>query len=294
MKETFKKILKKNQAVYRFLCRVYAAKVSWTNYGRSSIWRMKRLKGRHQGERCFIVGNGPSLRAADLDRIAGEVTFGLNRIYRIFPETVWRPTYYVVSDSDLVRDLYAAPNETQGARARFFPSNFRGEYQGRDPAGRSPRRSLSTGGRAVLYRLKDCDPSGSPPPRFSADPSLYVTQGYTVTYVALQLACYMGFREIYLIGMDYSVSIYKDCKGNLYRDGQIFNHFYSQEADTLDTDTVPNLEICGLAYREARKYAEAHGIGIRNATRGGKLEVFERVDFDRIEGLRERAAEKES
>ena len=37
-----------------------------------------------------------------------------------------------------------------------------------------------------------------------------------------------------------------------------------------------------LAYQAAREYADRHGIKIYNATRGGKLEVFERVDFDSL------------
>lgn len=35
-------------------------------------------------------------------------------------------------------------------------------------------------------------------------------------------------------------------------------------------------------YQAARRYAETHGIKIYNATRGGELEVFERVDFDSL------------
>ena len=33
-------------------------------------------------------------------------------------------------------------------------------------------------------------------------------------------------------------------------------------------------------YKAAKQYADLHGIRICNATRGGKLEIFERVDFD--------------
>ena len=37
-----------------------------------------------------------------------------------------------------------------------------------------------------------------------------------------------------------------------------------------------------LAYKKAKKYANLYGFNIYNASRGGKLEVFERVDFDEI------------
>ena len=62
-------------------------------------YRLIRYKDKHLGQRCFIIGNGPSLKAKDLDKIKGEFSFGANMIYKIFPETNWRPTYYFVEDS---------------------------------------------------------------------------------------------------------------------------------------------------------------------------------------------------
>lgn len=35
-----------------------------------------------------------------------------------------------------------------------------------------------------------------------------------------------------------------------------------------------------LAYQSAKQYANQHDFKIYNATRGGKLEIFERVDFN--------------
>ena len=64
-----------------------------TRYGK----RIARLRNKHAGQRCFIVANGPSLRPEDLDLLqrSGEITFGMNRIYKLFDQTRWRPTYYV-------------------------------------------------------------------------------------------------------------------------------------------------------------------------------------------------------
>ena len=49
----------------------------------------------HRGERCFIIGNGPSLNQTDLARLEGEYTFGMNRIYLLFPELGFQTSYYV-------------------------------------------------------------------------------------------------------------------------------------------------------------------------------------------------------
>ena len=65
--------------------------------------RIRKFKNIHSGERCFIIGNGPSLNADDLDKLAeqGYVTFAFNRIYHIFDQTDWRPTYYMSQDEKM-------------------------------------------------------------------------------------------------------------------------------------------------------------------------------------------------
>ena len=50
---------------------------------------MRSLKDSHIGERCFIIGNGPSLKLSDLEALKGEFCFGMNRIYELFPKTDW-------------------------------------------------------------------------------------------------------------------------------------------------------------------------------------------------------------
>ncbi len=52
---------------------------------RESIRQLAALKDIHRGERCFIIGNGPSLKQTDLSRLKDEFTFGMNRFYLMFP-----------------------------------------------------------------------------------------------------------------------------------------------------------------------------------------------------------------
>lgn len=59
---------------------------------------IKALKNKHKGQRCFIVGSGPSLKVDDLNKLKDEVTFACNKIYLAFNDTSWRPTYYSVYD----------------------------------------------------------------------------------------------------------------------------------------------------------------------------------------------------
>ncbi len=45
-----------------------------------SVRRLAELRDKHRGKRCFIVGNGPSLKQTDLSKLEGEYTLGQNRI----------------------------------------------------------------------------------------------------------------------------------------------------------------------------------------------------------------------
>ena len=105
-------------------------------------------------------------------------------------------------------------------------------------------------------------------PEFTEDFARKSFWGKTIVYEgALQLAVYMGFSEIYLLGTDC-------CQYD--GEKQHFVSNYSIEKSILHIDDM------FLAYQSAKKYADAHGIKIFNATRGGDLEIFERVDFDKL------------
>ena len=94
LKDTIKKhehIYKK----YRYVKEVFTW-IAETKYRKcSDSAKMKELKDTKIGKRCFIIGNGPSLKAEDLSKLYknNEITFAFNRIYHIFDQTKWRPTY---------------------------------------------------------------------------------------------------------------------------------------------------------------------------------------------------------
>ena len=81
----------------------------------------------------------------------------------------------------------------------------------------------------------------------------------------LQIAIYMGFKEIYLLGNDCS---YSTDKQHFIESGH-----YDKQAETVGERMI-------FAFKIAKKYADKNGIKIYNATRGGMLEVFDRVDLN--------------
>lgn len=228
--------------------------------------RLNELRNKYQGKRCFIICNGPSLKAEDLERIHanGDFSFASNKIDKIFPQTKWRPTFYTVMDESYQYSLLETMNRID-AEVKFFRRNS--YCTTRNVRGRCVWLNAD-GDRALLDR-----------PRFAEDCTDVVYTIATVTYVMFELAVHMGFRELYIIGCDNSYGL------EMRRDGTIVNHgttSYFAGSDEKSNKAVGATWEMNLSYEYARKYADAHGIRIFNATRGGHLEAFERVDFDSL------------
>lgn len=232
-----------------------------------SVPMVESVRNIHEGHRCFIIGNGPSLIASDLDRLKNEICFGANRIYKIFDKTNWRPTYYCVGDDTLIRNSAKVINEKIVQK----------KYVGLNKIEIIPK--LKDAVYSYFSEEEDShDPDDPILPKFSDDITKCYYQGFTVTYMSLQLAVYMGFKEIYLLGVDNNYSVMIDPSGKVVRQDGVADHFSSD----YQTEVIPTLYKFTYAYMAAKKYTDAHGIKIINATRGGKLEVFPREDFDEL------------
>jgi hypothetical protein len=81
---------------------------------RDSIRQLAELKDIHRGKRCFLIGNGPSLKQTDLSLLKNEFTIGTNRIYLAFPELGFSTSYYL-SVNDLVSS--SAPRRSKSGDA---------------------------------------------------------------------------------------------------------------------------------------------------------------------------------
>lgn len=234
---------------------------------------IKRFHNIHRGERCFIIGNGPSLIKEDLEKIqrAGVASFACNSIFNCFSQTCWRPDYYCAVDALFIRDEFKESGALQyileHCRYMFARSDSYLFRYYND----SNIKNLAFCKIAVPASLSDVE--------FSEDCAEKVYTGYTVTYTMLQLAAYMGFSEIYLLGIDHHFSCELNDDGIVLKDGRVQDHL---GALNDSYPVVAPVDKMTRAYEAAKRYADGHGIQIYNATRGGKLEVFPRVDFDSL------------
>lgn len=229
---------------------------------------LRTLKDKHSGRRCFIVGNGPSLDASDLTKIGqvGDISFAFNRIYHIFKNTDWRPTYYISQDEKI---LAGCKNEVEAIKAKglFIPIELKWYY------------GIDIHVAKYFHIVTD---NMNEEPLFSEDISKCVFNSRTVVYSAIQFAVYMGIREIYLIGVDHHFHTSMNSKGEIVVDPKAKDYFSAEYNNDKENLYVPNTDLSTLAFLSAKKYADAHGIKIYNATRGGMLEVFPRVNFDSL------------
>lgn len=229
---------------------------------------IKTFKDKHKGERCFIIGNGPSLKIEDLDSLINEYTFAANRIYNFLSQTEWRPTYYLSVDRDVMRHSIQELNKYD-FKELFLATDM--NFDMTKLKGKATRIFLDNKFHVNKYN----DLSAY----ICEDVSKSFSDGYTVTFVAIQFAIYMGFKKIYLLGMDFNFSTMISSSGKKIVNKDVKDHFYEKKYQA----TVPCFYDNNLyAYNVAKEYADSHDIKILNATRGGKLEVFERVDFDSI------------
>jgi hypothetical protein len=218
-----------------------------------------RFQNAHAGESCIVIGNGPSLACVPDVFLLSLPTFGANRIWRKF-----EPTYYVCTDPlDVAKNMkYILARK----EPKFVQSTFGIEYP-----------------IEVIYQA-----GAQGWNKFTPDPTQPMFDGATVTYVSLELAYWMGFTTVYLVGVDHRYH----WKGSRYKGSQVItitadgspdpNHFIPNYHLPGEQWQPPNLKRMEQAYKLARAAYEADGRRIINLTPDSALDVFEKASLDEV------------
>ncbi|QKJ31470.1 DUF115 domain-containing protein [Mucilaginibacter mali] len=219
---------------------------------------IEKFKDIHKGKRCFIIANGPSLKKIDFSLLKDDHSIGLNRIYMMKGQNGFMPDY--LACVDMQAQLLQFFDDYNNVEIDcFYNWEIRNKFK------RSDNQHF------VRDKLS---------PSFSTD---LAREGYgtgrSVTYLAIQLAYYMGFSEVYLIGKDHSYNTSEKTGTAIKSDGQEDNHFIKGYYKPGMKWFAPDLETEEYAYRLARTAFENDGRIIKDATIGGKLNVFEKVDY---------------
>lgn len=232
---------------------------------------MARIHNSHLGESCFVIGNGPSLASKDLDILQKNKidTFAVNRIFKIFPQTDWRPTYYVSTDHVLVRDILDEVNKLP-VKDKFIP--LQNKYY----------HNIIVDKAHYFFRndIRDNDQPGG----FSLDCTEQVNMRGTVTIACIQLAAHMGYRYIYLLGVDHNFDKVITENGEVVIDPSVKNYFCEGYDDDVANEVVHDLGNTTRSYIDVERFYSKNGVEILNATRKTKLRVFRTITFEEAIG----------
>lgn len=217
-----------------------------------------KFKDKHKGQRCVIIGNGPSLNKIDLSFLKNEICFGLNKIYLGFEKWDFLPTYYVTVNS-LVLEQNA--REIEKIPCTKFISNRGIPYI-------KPQEDIIFV-RTHPYKGRD----------FSTNPAEGLQEGNTVTYVAMQLAYYMGFETVILIGVDHNFIAQGKPHEEVTSQGEDLDHFHPDYFGKGIKWHLPDLKGSERFYKIAYAYFWLNNRQIIDATVDGKCNVFPKQDY---------------
>lgn len=246
--------------------------------------RIESLKNIHAGRRCFVLGNGPSLKSQDLSFLKNEITFVSNWFVNADDYRTVDPTYYCVSshemfggwnkpDPQLNADYYAKMQERAKASTKFFSFAFRDYLK---EAGMFPGEQVYT----LLFERpkKVVDEAGD----LNFDLSRHLLDGYTVIQtMCIPLAAHFGCKEIILLGCD--------CDYGIQNASDPKKYFYDSSLHKTATSKFESLQRIWAengpvfrSYEICRDKLAARGIALKNATAGGRLEVLPRVNYESL------------
>jgi hypothetical protein len=222
--------------------------------------QIEKYKDIHKGKRCFIIANGPSLQKTNLELISQEFSFGLNRIYLNFDKSSFRPTYLVVVNELIIEQCSNEIKEV--ALPKFLNWNRRGYF-------------IKADSGLVYLKSKMVFQD-----HFEYDLTHPMVFGATVTFATLQLAYYMGFSQVILIGLDHN---YKEkgvpSKVETRVAEKDESHFDSQYFPKGFKWQLPDLLRSEIEYVLAKEAFEKDGREILDATIDGKCQIFKKVDY---------------
>ena len=237
------------------------------------------------------MGNGPSLTPEDLNQLVWEETWASGRIDLMYPRTHWRPTRAYWGEWVKCRKDYDSLHTHLAQDYEYWMRRDAAEYllntwapmdfPDKPPNYWKFQFPVDIPERVHLYdwcgsrhagMLQDRDADIVPE-------SWHLEDGLcrfgSTFHIMLQQAVIEGYREIYCIGLDLNYSSGQEDAGNYFDNSYQLKHWGEKLADQTNRTHF-------LAHEIARDEANARGVKIYNATRGGALDVYPRKKFDSL------------
>ena len=218
---------------------------------------LESFRGRHRSERCFVVGCAPSLSQLDLTKLHGEWAFTVNRGYLAASMGLPRTPFFLVSDPltyrEYFREIRVADVGLRFYRADVFDLPEYQDAQDREAAVRFP------------FHLSPAMHEG----HFAEDITTGAFRGFSVVLDAVQMAFFMGFGEVYIIGCDLD---YQGHQTHVYGSGE---YEHRRRNDMPIDKVLRSMSVAHAAFQR-------HGRLLANAGAGGRLDTIPRLSFDSL------------
>jgi len=268
------------------------------DHGKAIIWRKKKIARTHplkeiinkQQGSIFIIGSGPSVNNIGFSALKNKTLFGVNGSINIFNSNELTPDFYAVTDPDffehrfdLVKDIIRSKTPcffSYSGISRICEYNPELLHLGNIYLTEIINRQYSIPRLEHSKFINDIksDPSIILPssPRnddnvvgFSKDMTKGIFCSRTILYRAIQIAYSMGYRRIYLLGMDLG---YQDKNPRFYEEGG------SSRPTKLEKDYVPYIL---PSFEVAAGLMKKHEIEIYNVSDKSRLpaSIIPRISF---------------
>ncbi|MXO67070.1 hypothetical protein [Altericroceibacterium endophyticum] len=225
---------------------------------------LEQLKDRYRGKPMLIVGNGPSLNKTPLDQFLDVPSIGMNKIDLLFDRTRWRPSMILCTNNVVVKQHSES----------FLKSNIPIFLAWKSRWFLKSKRSKSI----HFFNIFGSED-------FKPDIVQGVGSGATVTYAALQFAYYMGADPVIIVGVDHNFDRTGDSNVYEKRVGADVNHFDPNYFAGGTIWGIPNLNASEEVFLRAKQAFDKDNRKIYDATVGGKLQIFDKIDIDTAVGI---------
>lgn len=228
--------------------------------------RLLALRDRHKDERCVLVANGPSLGRMQLDFLRREHVIGLNKIFLGLKDFRVYPRYYVAVNQLVIRQSVTA---IRGLNCvKFIDDRARQAGLLREDA--------------LTHFITEARHTP-----FSQDVAAGYQQGHTVTHAALQIAYFLGYRQVIIVGLDHRYQFKGRPGAQCVQAGPDVNHFCPAYFAPGQKWEHPNLTEANKYFHAARRAFEEDGREILDATVDGACQVFVKADYRKVFGQKD-------
>ncbi|GHU65650.1 hypothetical protein FACS1894123_11660 [Bacteroidia bacterium] len=228
----------------------------------------------------FLIGNGPSLNKTPLYLLKDEYTMTFNRFDLLLERINWNPTFYSMVDGIVMQDTQKEIKQM----IEIVDSAFFFAFSMFDKIDTSKCIPLHKNVCLMIpfshHFFKDY---------FSTRLPLAIGNGGTVAHVALQILAYLGFSEIYIIGVDMNYIIHTNTDelkdktlGIQSKADDDPNHFdvrYFGKGRKYHQPVPETIQKMKEKFQMAKNRLDSLNIRTFNVGYDSKVECFEKKDF---------------